>query len=61
MPVHYCRKRSSKKYIEHLFNGMDNRKMEVSKAYKECKEKQLDTTSRQVFDDKFDAGNYAIF
>ncbi|KAK3781992.1 hypothetical protein RRG08_018358 [Elysia crispata] len=58
MPVHYCRKRSSKKYFERTFNS----KMEIYRVYREwCGERNLVVTSRQVFVDEFDEGNSAIF
>ncbi|KAK3731892.1 hypothetical protein RRG08_043227 [Elysia crispata] len=58
MPAHYCRKSSSKKYIERSFNS----KMEVYQEYKNwSKGRQLPIASRQVFVDEFDAGNFAIF
>ena len=58
MPAHYCRKSSSKKYIERSFNS----KMKVYQEYKNwSKGRQLPIASRQVFVDEFDAGNFAIF
>ncbi|KAK3760413.1 hypothetical protein RRG08_018641 [Elysia crispata] len=58
MPAHYCRKSSSKKYIERSFNS----KMEVYQEYKNwSKGRQLPIASRQVFVDEFDAGDFAIF
>ena len=58
MPSHYCRKSSSKNYIEPMFNS----KAEVHQEYKKwCTGKLITPSSRQVFVNEFDTGNYALF
>lgn len=58
MPSHYCRKSSSKTYLEPVFNS----KAEVYQAYMEwCKKKGSVIASRQVFVNEFDIGNFSIY
>ncbi|GFN74480.1 hypothetical protein PoB_000098600 [Plakobranchus ocellatus] len=58
VPSHYCRKSSTKKYLESSFNS----KADIFRLYKDwCRKKKIGFASRQVFINEFDEGNFAIF